>query len=69
MIVCVCKRVSEITIAKAAGRGASFEDLQLEHGVATQCGKCECAAKRILLDCQERSLVGQMEPLIGWQAG
>lgn len=51
MIVCVCHRVSDKTIAQAAQQGAGFDDIQLEHGVATQCGKCECTARRIWSEC------------------
>jgi len=34
MIVCVCHRVSDKTIARCAQQGAGFDDLQLEHGVS-----------------------------------
>jgi bacterioferritin-associated ferredoxin len=45
MIVCVCHRVSDRDIARAAQDGcASFEELQFELSVATACGKCgDCA--------------------------
>lgn len=44
MIVCVCRRVSDRDIARAAHQGLSFDEIQLELGVATQCGRCaECA--------------------------
>jgi bacterioferritin-associated ferredoxin len=51
MIVCVCKRVSDKTIAQSAQQGAGFDDIQMEYGVATQCGKCECTARRIWSEC------------------
>lgn len=41
MIVCVCKRVSDKEIKRRLDEGASFDDLQFELGVATQCGRCE----------------------------
>jgi len=44
MIVCVCHRVNDQTIVRAARNGMAFDDIQLEYGVATQCGKCECSA-------------------------
>lgn len=46
MIVCVCRRVSDRDIVHAAHRGCgSLEDLQMELGVATCCGRCaDCAA-------------------------
>jgi bacterioferritin-associated ferredoxin len=45
MIVCVCRRISERDIQRAAHGGCgSLEDLQMELGVATCCGRCaECA--------------------------
>ena len=45
MIVCVCHRVSDRDIARAAQAGcASFDDLQFELSVATACGRChDCA--------------------------
>lgn len=51
MIVCVCHRVSDKTIERCSRLGASFDDIQLEHGVATQCGKCEHSARSIWLEC------------------
>lgn len=45
MIVCVCRRVSDRDIQRAARDGAaSFDDLQDQLGVATACGAClDCA--------------------------
>lgn len=45
MIVCVCRRVSDHQIRQAAADGvATFDELQMELGVATQCGRCaDCA--------------------------
>jgi len=45
MIVCVCKRVSERDIQRAAHDGVgSFDELQDELGVGTACGSCiDCA--------------------------
>ena len=45
MIVCVCRRVSERDIHRAAREGVdSFEELQSELGVGTACGSCvDCA--------------------------
>jgi bacterioferritin-associated ferredoxin len=47
MIVCICHRVSDRDIASAVARGcASFDELQFETGVATQCGACHgCAVE------------------------
>ena len=45
MIVCVCHRVSDRDIARAAREGcASFDELQDTLRVATACGNCrDCA--------------------------
>jgi bacterioferritin-associated ferredoxin len=51
MIVCVCHRVSDQTIARCARAGMSFDELRLELGVATQCGKCEPCARSVWAEC------------------
>jgi bacterioferritin-associated ferredoxin len=51
MIVCVCHRVSDREIARHARAGMSFDDIQFELGVATQCGQCECAAREVVAQC------------------
>lgn len=51
MIVCVCRRVSDREIARHARAGMSFDDIQFELGVATQCGRCECCARDIVAQC------------------
>lgn len=41
MIVCICMRVSDREIRSRIGDGAaSVEELQLETGCGTRCGKC-----------------------------
>ncbi|MFN3493521.1 MAG: bacterioferritin-associated ferredoxin [Hydrogenophaga sp.] len=47
MIVCVCHRISDRTIARAAQSGMPFDDVQRAYGVATQCGKCETCARAV----------------------
>ncbi len=51
MIVCVCRRVSDREIARHARAGMSFDDIQFELGVATQCGQCEGCARDIVSQC------------------
>ncbi|MBC5766178.1 (2Fe-2S)-binding protein [Ramlibacter albus] len=51
MIVCVCRRVSDREIARHARAGMSFDDIQFELGVATQCGQCEGCAREIVDQC------------------
>jgi bacterioferritin-associated ferredoxin len=48
MIVCLCRRVSDRDIARAAQEGcASFEELQSRLGVATGCGACGPCAREL----------------------
>lgn len=51
MIVCVCRRVSDREIARHARAGMSFDDIQFELGVATQCGQCESSAREVHAQC------------------
>jgi len=51
MIVCVCRRVSDRDIARHARAGMSFDDIQFELGVATQCGNCESCARDVVAQC------------------
>lgn len=51
MIVCVCRRVSDREIARHAKAGMSFDDIQFELGVATQCGRCEGCARDVVAQC------------------
>jgi bacterioferritin-associated ferredoxin len=51
MIVCVCNRVSDREIARHARAGMNFNDIQLELGVATECGRCEGCARDVVAQC------------------
>ena len=51
MIVCICKRISDQQIARHARAGLSFDDIQMELGVATQCGRCEDCARSVVSHC------------------
>ena len=54
MIVCICRRVSDHQIRRAAAEGAvSLACLQQELGVATCCGRCAECAERVL--CEARA--------------
>lgn len=52
MIVCVCKRISDRDIARHARAGLGFDEIQLELGVSTQCGRCETCARDVVAQCQ-----------------
>jgi bacterioferritin-associated ferredoxin len=51
MIVCVCNRISDREIVRHAHAGLSFDDIQLELGVATCCGRCEGCARDLVSQC------------------
>lgn len=52
MIVCLCRRVSDRDIASAAKDGcASFDELQVELGVGTCCGRCGDYARDVFDRC------------------
>lgn len=61
MIVCVCNRVSDREIARRARAGMSFDDIQFELGVATQCGQCESCARAIVAQCSSSSPVAAIQ--------
>ncbi|WP_342129298.1 (2Fe-2S)-binding protein [Hydrogenophaga sp. OTU3427] len=73
MIVCVCHRVSDRTIERCARAGHAFEDIQLELGVATQCGKCECTARNIWSECRSVAPVAHLrnesQPRVAMEMG
>lgn len=59
MIVCICHRVSDKDIARAARQGCgSFDELQLETSVATACGKChDCAHETFHLHANQHPVL------------
>ncbi len=61
MIVCVCRRVSDREIARHARAGMSFDDIQFELGVATQCGQCEGCARDVVAQCNAVHPVAAVE--------
>ncbi len=61
MIVCVCHRVSDQTIARCARSGMAFDDIQLELGVATQCGQCESCARTLWSECTPHQSVVHLQ--------
>lgn len=57
MIICICQRVSDRDITQMSRSGASFYDIQLELGVATQCRACEGCARDLHAQCQSSGAV------------
>lgn len=60
MIVCVCRRVSDREIARHARAGMTFDEVQFELGVATQCGQCEGCARDVVAQCSASHPVAAM---------
>ena len=60
MIVCICRRISDKTIAQCARSGMGFDDIQLELGVATQCGQCEGCARALWSECSPQQSVAHI---------
>ena len=49
MYICVCNAITEREVRECAARGcASLDELQVELGVGTCCGRCRPVAKEIL---------------------
>jgi len=74
MIICVCRRVNDHTIAQAARCGASFDDLQIDLGVGTQCGQCESSARAVWAQCRPDHPVAHLHKQIAdlstpWPSG
>ncbi|RZI98737.1 MAG: ferredoxin [Rubrivivax sp.] len=61
MIVCVCHRVSDREIARHARAGMTFDDIQFELGVATQCGQCEGCARDVVAQCSSSRPVAAIQ--------
>ena len=71
MIVCVCKRVSDREITRHVRGGMSFDDIQLELGVATQCGRCEDCARQVVDQCRSAhpvAAIAAREAVVAWAA-
>jgi len=60
MIVCVCRRISDREIARHARAGMSFDEIQFELGVATQCGCCESCARDVVAQCSASNPVAAL---------
>lgn len=57
MIVCICNAVTEKEIREAVQKGAgSLSSMQNNMDVCNQCCQCECKAKAIILDENQKQL-------------
>ena len=55
MYICLCKEITDHQIKDAVEEGvSSFEDLQQQLGVATQCGECKCHARKCMRECNKQ---------------
>ena len=49
MYICICNAITERDVRECARRGCcSLDDLSVELGVGTGCGRCRSVAKEIL---------------------
>ena len=56
MIVCVCHRISDRDIERHARNGcASFDELQMDSGVASCCGSCADCARDVFENARSSS--------------
>ncbi|MDX9842241.1 MAG: (2Fe-2S)-binding protein [Aquabacterium sp.] len=56
MIVCVCNRISDREINRHVQQGCmSFDDLQMDTGVATCCGCCESCAREVFHEARSKT--------------
>jgi bacterioferritin-associated ferredoxin len=60
MIVCICRNISDREIVKSAKAGLSFDDIQFETGLSSQCGSCENCARDVIAKC---GAIGQVAHL------
>ena len=54
MIVCVCHRISHREIERHAVACDSFDELQLNTGVGTGCGRCGDCARAVFDQAREQ---------------
>lgn len=56
MIVCVCNRISDREINRHVQQGCmSFDELQMDTGVATCCGCCETCAREVFQEARSKT--------------
>lgn len=60
MIVCICHHISDREISKHAKAGMSFDDIQFETGLSTQCGKCEGCARDVVAQCGAQGKIAHL---------
>lgn len=61
MIVCVCNRISDREITRHVRAGMSFDDIQLELGVGTCCGRCADCARELVTQCSTSQPVAALQ--------
>lgn len=62
MIVCVCRRISDRDIVRAARQGLDFDAIQAELGVGLQCGRCTACACDLVAQCSAAMPVAALHP-------
>lgn len=61
MIVCICRRISDRDIVRAAHQGLDFDEIQLELGVGTQCGRCSECVCDMVAQCRPNAPVAALK--------
>jgi bacterioferritin-associated ferredoxin len=57
MYVCICNAITERDVRECARRGCcSLDELSVELGVGTNCGRCRLVAKEILDEARSEPL-------------
>ena len=57
MYICICNAITERDVRECALRGCcSLDELSVELGVGTGCGRCRMVAKEILNESQSPAL-------------
>lgn len=63
MFVCICNQVTDREIRCAVDNGAcSMRDISSELNVGTCCGKCKCAAKKVMREALQENAFAQAYP-------
>ena len=51
MYICLCKSVTDHKIKEAVSQGCcTYKEVRIKTGIANQCGKCACYAKKLIRD-------------------
>jgi bacterioferritin-associated ferredoxin len=67
--ICICNAITDSQIRNCARAGAcTLSDLQMQLGVACQCGTCADAACALLREERVQARAEDLAPMLGWAA-